>query len=65
MISIMLIIQIVLMFVSLVGIPVAIVMSKALGTYFNPVNKVCISKNLYDEIMAEKEKENVENVIIN
>ena len=53
-ISIMLIVQIVLMFVSLIGIPVAIVMSKSLSTYFNPVNKVCISKELYDEIMGKK-----------
>ena len=34
--------QIVGLFFSLVGIPVAIVLAKSLGTYFSPVNKVCI-----------------------
>ncbi len=34
--------QIVGLFFSIIGIPVAIVLSKSLGTYFNPVNKVCI-----------------------
>ncbi len=34
--------QIVGLFMSIVGIPVAIVLAKSLGTYFNPVNKVCV-----------------------
>ena len=31
-----------LLFLSILGIPVALAMAKALGTYFNPVGKVCI-----------------------
>ena len=34
--------QIVGLFFSIVGIPVAIVLAKSLETYFNPVNKVCV-----------------------
>ena len=34
--------QIVGLFVSIVGIPVAIVLAKSLGTFFLPVNKVCV-----------------------
>lgn len=34
--------QIVGLFMSIVGIPVAIVLAKSLGTYFNPVNKACV-----------------------
>lgn len=34
--------QIVGLFVSIVGIPVAIVLAKSLDTFFRPVNKVCV-----------------------
>jgi uncharacterized membrane protein YccF (DUF307 family) len=34
--------QIVGLFFSIVGIPVALVLAKSLETYFNPVNKVCV-----------------------
>ncbi|MDY0200309.1 MAG: YccF domain-containing protein [Tenuifilaceae bacterium] len=34
--------QIVGLFFSIVGIPVAIVLAKSLGTFFSPVNKVCV-----------------------
>lgn len=37
--------QIISMFMSIVGIPVAIVMAKSLGTFFNPVGKVCVKIN--------------------
>lgn len=37
-------VQIVELFVSIIGIPAAIVLAKSLGTYFNPVNKVCVSR---------------------
>lgn len=40
--AILTICQIVGLFVSIVGIPVALVLAKSLGTYFNPVNKVCV-----------------------
>ncbi|MDD3566835.1 MAG: YccF domain-containing protein [Bacteroidales bacterium] len=34
--------QIVGLFISIIGIPTAIVLAKSLETYFNPVNKVCV-----------------------
>jgi uncharacterized membrane protein YccF (DUF307 family) len=30
--------------ISIIGIPMAIILAKSLGTYLNPVHKVCISK---------------------
>lgn len=36
-------IQIVLLFISVVGIPVALVLAKSLTTYFNPIGKVCVN----------------------
>lgn len=35
-------IQTVMLFLTIAGIPVALAMAKALGTYFNPVGKVCV-----------------------
>lgn len=46
--------QIVGLCISIIGIPVAIVLAKSLGTYFNPVNKVCVSIAVADE--AERRK---------
>ena len=48
--------QIVGLFISIFGIPVAIVLAKSLGTYFNPVNKTCVSKAVADEIAIRKAK---------
>lgn len=36
--------EIVGLFVSIIGIPAAIALSKSLGTCFNPVNKVCVHR---------------------
>ena len=43
--SVVVLIQTVLMFLSIIGIPVAIVLAKSLSTYFNPVHKVCVSRS--------------------
>lgn len=42
--AIMTLFQIVGLCISIVGIPLAIILSKSLSTYFNPVNKVCVSR---------------------
>ncbi len=52
--------QIVALFVTIVGIPVALVLAKSLGTFFNPVNKVCVSKAVANEILSRKAKAQVE-----
>jgi len=52
--------QIAGLFVSLVGIPVALVLAKSLSTYFNPVNKKCVPKAVADELAQRKAKEEVD-----
>jgi uncharacterized membrane protein YccF (DUF307 family) len=44
------IVQIALLFVSILGIPVAIVVAKSLGTIFNPVNKACVPAAVAEEL---------------
>ena len=52
--------QIAGLFISLIGIPVALVLAKSLGTYFNPVHKTCVPKAVKDELEQRKAKEQVE-----
>ncbi len=52
--------QIAALFISIVGIPVALVLAKSLGTYFNPVNKICVPKAVADELDSRKAKEQVD-----
>ena len=47
--SIVTIFQIASLFLSIIGIPVALVLAKSLGTYFNPVNKVCVPFEVAEE----------------
>jgi uncharacterized membrane protein YccF (DUF307 family) len=51
--------QIVGLFVSIIGIPVAIVLAKSLGTYFNPVHKICVHRSVEAEIFQKKAKQRV------
>jgi uncharacterized membrane protein YccF (DUF307 family) len=53
------VIQIVGLFVTLVGIPVALVLAKSLGTYFNPVGKVCVPNAVKEEMERRKAEEQV------
>ena len=46
--------QVALLFISIIGIPVAIVLAKSLGTYFNPVNKICVHYAVVDELERRK-----------
>ena len=46
--------QVVGLFVSILGIPVALVIAKSMGTYFNPVNKKCVSQAVADELEKRK-----------
>lgn len=56
--SIIAIIQVCLIFMTIVGIPVALVIAKSLGTYLNPVNKKCVHQAVADEL--DKRKAQVE-----
>ena len=61
--SIIILIQILLLFISIVGIPVALVLSKSLSTYFNPVGKICVDSEVADEINKRKAKQKVDNML--
>lgn len=52
--------QVVGLFISLIGIPCAIVVAKSLGTYFNPVNKQCVPIAVQAELENRRAKADVE-----
>lgn len=39
---------------SIVGIPAALVIAKSLGTYLNPVNKVCVHEAVVQEVESQR-----------
>ena len=53
------ILQIAGLFITIVGIPVAIVLAKSLSTYFNPVGKKCVPTAVADELSSRKAREQV------
>lgn len=53
--------QIVGLFFTIFGIPVAIVMAKSLGTTLNPVNKKCVSISVVRELESRKAAEMIDN----
>ena len=52
--SIAAIVQVGLLFITVVGIPVALVIAKSLGTYWNPVNKKCVHLAVAEELERRK-----------
>ncbi len=58
--AVLTVIQIAGLFISLIGIPVALVLAKSLSTYFNPVNKICVSRAVAEELVQRKAKEQVD-----
>ena len=46
--------QVVALFITIVGIPVALVIAKSLGTYLNPVNKKCVHSAVVDELQRRE-----------
>jgi uncharacterized membrane protein YccF (DUF307 family) len=52
--------QIAGLFISIVGIPVALVLAKSLSTFMNPVDKKCVSKAVANELEQRKAKEQVD-----
>tara|TARA_B100000795_G_C22702232_1_gene400121 strand:+ start:262 stop:753 length:492 start_codon:yes stop_codon:yes gene_type:complete len=61
--SILTIIQIVLLFISIVGIPIAVILSKSLSTYFNPINKICVSISVAEEIEKRSASSKVDKML--
>jgi len=46
--------QVAALFMTIIGIPVALVIAKSLGTYLNPVNKKCVHSAVVDELERRK-----------
>ena len=46
--------QVVFLCLTVIGIPVALVVAKSLGTYLNPVNKKCVHSAVADELEKRK-----------
>jgi uncharacterized membrane protein YccF (DUF307 family) len=46
--------QIIGLFISIIGIPAALVVSKSLGAYLNPVNKKCVPSAVAHELQRRK-----------
>jgi len=46
--------QIVGLFISILGIPVALVVAKSLSTFLNPVNKICVHSAVASEVERRK-----------
>jgi uncharacterized membrane protein YccF (DUF307 family) len=59
--SIALVISVFGLLISIIGIPHALVLAKSLGTYFNPVNKKCVSSSVVLEIERRKAADYVAN----
>lgn len=57
------VIQICCLFISILGIPAAIVLSKSLSTYFNPVGKICVDSKVVSELEKERAKVKAEKII--
>jgi uncharacterized membrane protein YccF (DUF307 family) len=55
--AIVTVLQIIGLFVSILGIPLAIVLAKSLSTFFNPVNKVCVDRAVAYEVASRKARE--------
>jgi uncharacterized membrane protein YccF (DUF307 family) len=51
-------VQVFALCLTIIGIPVALVIAKSLGTVLNPVNKICVSAAVADEL--ERRKANAE-----
>ncbi len=56
----LLLIQIVCLSITIVGLPAALVVAKSLGTFFNPVNKICVPEAVVDELERRKSRADVE-----
>lgn len=58
--SLLVVIQIALEFLSIVGIPIAFVLAKSIGSILNPVNKKCVHFAVADELQKRKAQKEVD-----
>jgi uncharacterized membrane protein YccF (DUF307 family) len=59
------VIQIAALFISIVGIPVAIILAKSLSTYLNPVSKKCVPIAVEKEIERRKNATDIDKYLDN
>lgn len=52
--SLLAVLQVAGLFITIIGIPIALVVAKSLGTYLNPVNKKCVHHAVVDELERRK-----------
>jgi uncharacterized membrane protein YccF (DUF307 family) len=58
--SVIVICQMIGLVLSIVGFPVALVLAKSLGTFFNPVNKICVPIEVENELHQRKARQRVD-----
>lgn len=59
------VLQVAGLFITIIGIPMAIVIAKSLGTYLQPVGKICVPVAVANEISARKDAKAVEKYLGN
>lgn len=59
MLAVFAIFQIIMLFISIIGIPAAMVVANSLSTYINPVNKKCVPHAVADELEKRKAQDYV------
>jgi uncharacterized membrane protein YccF (DUF307 family) len=57
------ILQIIGLCITIIGIPLALVVAKSLGTYLNPVNKKCLNNYVIDVIQIKNAQNYVDNLM--
>lgn len=57
--AILAVFQVAGLFITIIGIPAALVIAKSLGTYLNPVNKICVPSVVADELERRSAEESV------
>jgi len=55
--------QIVLLCLTIIGIPIAVILAKSLSTYLNPVNKICVKSSVVEELNKREAIKKVNNLI--
>ena len=60
MLTVLAIIQVVVLCITVVGIPAAMVVAKSLGTFLNPVNKICVHGAVSQELERRKGQDQID-----
>ncbi len=46
--------QMIVLCITIIGIPIAVILAKSLSTYFNPVNKICVPRGVSNILADQK-----------